>query len=115
MPFGAQWPAFLDAIQDYVVWGPKAVVDSPWDITYVKINYHGQKIEIGDSSAPRIQNGRTGEWIDQVIDFESSVAKTVLGCRIEVMPQDQLIADKKILARDVDLQDIRDITANAQP
>lgn len=111
MPFGnPHWADFLVAIKKYVVWGPGSVVEGAWDLTYLKINYHGQKIEIGDAVDLRIQNYKTGKWIEQVIDFGSSVSKSVLGCQIDVMPVSQLIAYKGILGRDVDLQDIRDLT-----
>ena len=45
MPMGdPHWPEFLAAIETYVVWGPAAVVESHWDLTYLKLNYCGQKI-----------------------------------------------------------------------
>ncbi|MFK8036389.1 MAG: hypothetical protein AB8B94_19830 [Hyphomicrobiales bacterium] len=111
MPFGdPHWTDFLVAIKEYVVWGPGSVVEGAWDLTYLKINYHGQKIEIGDVEDLRIQNSKTGEWIEQVIDFGSSVSRSILGCQVDVMPVSQLIAYKDLLGRDVDQQDIRDLT-----
>ncbi|MEQ5872712.1 hypothetical protein J4E08_22905 [Sagittula sp. NFXS13] len=111
MPFGnPNWEKFLESTGEYVVWGPETIIDGQWDLTYLKINYHGQKIEIGDSADLRIQNYKTGEWIEQAIDYESSVSKSVLGCQIDVMPLGQLMAYKAILGRDVDQQDIRDMT-----
>ena len=111
MPFGHRnWSDFMVSVGKYVVWGPETVVDGQWDLTYLKINYFGQKIEIGDSADLKIQNGKTGEWIEQTIDYEASVSRSVLGCEIDVMPIDQLIAYKAILGRGVDQQDIRDLT-----
>jgi hypothetical protein len=111
MPFGSpHWADFIVSISAYIVWGPKNVVDGQWNLTYLKINYFGQKIEIGDSADIKIQNGKSGGWVEQAIDYESSVFKSVLGCQINVMPIDQLVAYKAILGRDVDLQDIRELT-----
>ncbi|MEP5760579.1 MAG: hypothetical protein ABJ327_14955 [Litoreibacter sp.] len=111
MPFSnPRWRDFLEDIDPYVVWGPKAVVEGAWDLTYLKANYHGQKIEIGDTADLKIQSSMTGEWVKQVIDFETSIAKSLLDCEIKVMPVDQLIAYKRLLGRDVDQQDVRELT-----
>lgn len=111
MPFGdPRWTGFLTDIEAYVVWGPDSVIEGAWDLSYLKIVYHGQKIEIGDSADLRIKDVKTGEWIEQAIDYKSSVSKSVLGCKIDVMPMDQLVAYKKILGRDVDQHDIRELT-----
>jgi predicted metal-dependent phosphoesterase TrpH len=40
---------FIDFIQQHIYWGPKHEKDDCWDSTYLKMNYAGQKIEIGDS------------------------------------------------------------------
>lgn len=111
MPFSdPNWPNFLASVDTYVFWGPRSVVEGAWDLTYVKISYSGQKIEIGDCANLRIQDYETGQWINQVIDFGSSVSKTILDCQIDVMPVDQLIAYKQLLGRDVDQQDVRELT-----
>lgn len=115
MPFGdPHWPDFLTAVTNYVVWGPESVVEGAWDLTYVKISYLGQKIEIGDSENLKIQDCETGRWVDQVIDFHTSVSRTILGCRIAVMPVDQLITYKRLLGRDVDKHDVRQLTFTQQ-
>jgi len=106
-----RWPDFLAAIGTYLVWGPDAVVEGAWDLTYLKINYCGQKIEIGDSARLKIRSCKTGEWVEQFIDYRSSVSKPVFGCQVDVMPLDQLIAYKKILGREVDQQDIYELAA----
>ncbi|WP_299821296.1 hypothetical protein [uncultured Jannaschia sp.] len=113
MPFGdPRWTGFLDTVKGYVTWGPDSVVEGAWDLTYVKINYHGQKIEIGDCENLMIQDWQTGKWINQSIEFGSSVSRTILGCEIDVMPVDQLIAYKQLLGRDVDQQDVRELTSS---
>lgn len=111
MPFGdSNWPNFLSEIETYVTWGPASVVEGAWDLTYIKINYNGQKIEIGDCENLKIRDCQTGTWINQRIDFESSISRTILGCKIDVMPLSDLIAYKKLLGRDVDKQDVQELT-----
>lgn len=76
--------AFLAAIQDYIIWGPEHYMDAHWDIIYLKIDYYGQPIEIGDSD-----DARSKKWILQDIDYCVSRQCTVLGCQIYVMPLEQ--------------------------
>ncbi|MEM1077729.1 MAG: MazG-related protein [Pseudomonadota bacterium] len=112
MPFAdPNWAGFLDAVTPYLTWGPETVVEGQWDLTYLKLLYHGQKIEIGAAEHICIQNKATGAWVPQRIDFETSETRSVLGAAIEVMPKAQLIAYKRLLAREVDLIDIRDLEA----
>ncbi|WMS44788.1 hypothetical protein RDV64_10560 [Acuticoccus sp. MNP-M23] len=104
---------FLADIAQHVVWGPEAVVDGPWDIFYMKLVHGGQKIEIGDSAHPKIRDAASGEWVCQHIDFAASVQKDVFGCTVPVMPAAQLIAYKTMLDREVDRQDISEISCRA--
>jgi len=109
-PFSSlQWPCFLESISNNVVWGPRSVVDGPRDLTYLKIAFRCQRVEIGGSANLRIRDCKTGEWVDQTIDFGSSVSLPVFGREIKVMPRDQLIAYKRTVGRDVDLQDIEQL------
>ncbi len=104
-PFSSlQWPGFLASVSDKVVWGLRSVIDALWDLTYVKFAFHDQKVEIGDSAELRIRDCKTGEWVDQAIDFGPSVSLPGLGREIKVMPREQLIAYKCTLGRGVDLQ-----------
>lgn len=110
-PFAhSNWSNFLTSISKYVVWGPQSVVDGQWDLTYLKIDYHGQRIEIGDCDDVLLKNGETGAWIRQRIDIEHSVSRSVLGRDVNVMPLQQLIEYKRVLGRDVDQQDIQELT-----
>lgn len=110
VPLGPDAAAFLQDIDPYIVWGPEAVVAGSWDITYLKLNYEGQKIEIGASAQPKIEDAATGDWVTKRIDLDTSVLKEVFGCKVRVMPVAQLIAYKRVLGREVDLTDIRDLT-----
>jgi len=85
-------------------------VHGQWDLTYLKLDYCEQPIEIGDSGSLKIQDGRTGQWVAQHIDYRSSVPRSVLGRTVDVIPAAQLIAYKTLLDRDVDRQDVRDLT-----
>ncbi|MFS4436824.1 hypothetical protein ACMA5I_01285 [Paracoccaceae bacterium GXU_MW_L88] len=101
---------FIDSIAPSIIWGPETLVEGPWSLTYVKLDHAGQRIEIGSPDRLALRDGRTGAWMPQEIDFASSVRREVLGQTVWVMPRAALIAYKTILHRDVDLDDIAEIS-----
>ena len=63
----------LEEVRPFVVWGPEHHTGDKWDLTYLEIDYHGQRIELGDSSSdPRYFNAEDGRWERQRIDFGNS-------------------------------------------
>lgn len=100
---------FLKSIEKYIYWGPNDVVDGPWKIRYLKMNYEGQKIEIGDIKDAAIFDHKNKVWVDQNIDLAASVKNILLGIEVSVMPRTQLIDYKHMLDRDVDRQDIAEM------
>ena len=101
----------LAEIKLYITWGPAYYLDDWWDLTYLKIDYHGQLIEIGDSSTnPRFYNPRDQRWESQTIDFARSNILRLYDVEVAVMPQDELLAYKAMLDREVDHLDIQQVT-----
>ena len=110
MPFSdARWPNFLADLEPYIVWGPETVTEGSWSLTYLKLSYRGQKVEIGDSAGLRLWDLHSSVWIEQIIDYRPSVSRVVFGCTIDVMPLDQLVSYKTLLGRNVDQMDIREL------
>lgn len=96
----------------YVVWGPEHYRDAHWDIIFAKLEFAGQKIELGDSSDAFFRDPRSGAWVRQEIAYERSVWRDVLGVRVPVMPMAELIAYKRLLDRDVDRLDLAELGAS---
>lgn len=101
---------FLTSVDEFIYWGPSTVVEGPWSITYLKMNYSGQKIEIGDIKKVALFDHKNGVWIDQKIDLKDADQASLLGIDVHVMPRSQLIEYKRILDRDVDRQDIAEMS-----
>lgn len=80
-----------------------------WDLEYFQLIYHGQKIEIGLSQNTKIQSHKDGSWHPLEIHFAESIYKTYQGIELPVMPVQQLIEYKGILAREVDQIDIKEL------
>ena len=102
---------FLKNIQKYIYWGPNDVVDGPWRINYLKLSYQGQKIEIADTKNAAIFDHKNNIWVDQNIELNASFKTKLLGLDVAVIPKVQLIEYKQILDREVDRQDIKEMSA----
>lgn len=86
---------------------PARHVGDQWDIVFMQLEYAAQKIELGGADHVRIASGATGTWVTQRIKLVSAVwMDTGLGVTMPVMPRDDLVAYKRLLAREVDLEDV---------
>lgn len=104
----------LEKVKPFFTWGPERHAGGEWNLTFLKIDYRGQRIELGDSStAPCYFNRKVGRWEEQRIDYGSSVTVGVFGIEVEAMPKDELIRYKRHLGREVDLIDIEQLTSDA--
>ena len=102
--------AALEEIYPHVYWGPKYYVDDCWDLTYLKADSRGQKVELGDSSSePKFFDKGAGRWVLQRVDYGASVRVELFGVRAAVMPDEELVRYKLALGREVDLVDAEQI------
>lgn len=95
--------------KEYITFGPAHHVGEKWDLTYLQFDFAGQKVEIGSDKVCKIFDPTAQEWHQKVIDFERYKLIELYGKRVRVMTKDDLITYKKILSREVDLEDIRQI------
>ncbi len=103
--------AALEEIRPHIYWGPEHYVDEQWDLTYLKADFGGQKVELGNSCThPRYFDVEAGRWEAQRVAYGSSVTIRVFGVEAEVMPKDELIRYKRRLGREVDLIDVEQLT-----
>ena len=84
-------------------------IEEGWDLEYMQLIYKGQKIEIGLVPGVKLQQ-KNGDWVNQTIDFTTSVMSEFEGVRLPLMPKVQLIQYKTILSREVDIFDIQAIS-----
>jgi hypothetical protein len=103
--------AALEEIRSHVYWGPEHYVDDCWDLTYLKADFRGQKVELGDSSSdPRFFDKAVGRWVPQRVHYEAGVGIELFEVRAAVMPEEELVRYKLALGREVDLSDVEQIT-----
>lgn len=111
IPFDKARPA-LEEMQPYIVRQPLPHRSDSWDLVYLALDYQGAYIEIGDTSTnPRFFNRIDQRWEAQQIDFASSCIVHLYGVELPVMPRSELVRYKTMLDREVDHQDIAEITA----
>lgn len=115
IPLREVWPMLLPEVSRFVTWGPAHYRNAHWDITFVKLTYAGQAIEFGDSTDAFFFDPVSKEWTRQVITYEQSEWREVLGVQVPVMPRLELIQYKQRLGRPVDLLDLQEITGPGAP
>ena len=104
-------PGLLTELHPYTVWGPEHFQDAARDLVFMKIDFDGIRIEIGDSVLhPRYFNAYQHRWVDQRVDYDRSRRRIVLGVPVDVMPLADLLDYKRGLARPVDRQDIAELS-----
>ena len=93
---------------------PSHYRDENWDLTFMRLAYEGRTIELGGADGSRYFDRRAGHWCEANIDFALSVERAIFGVSVPVMPLEQLVEYKQRLDREVDRQDIAQITAGTQ-
>ena len=100
----------LEEIRPYVTRELMPHLSASWDLVYMALNYQGQDIEIGNTSpTPRFFNHRDGHWELQAIDHTRSNVVNIYGVAANIMPKDELLNYKAMLAREVDAIDLKQI------
>ena len=106
----------LEEISPHVVWGPEHHADEEWDLTFLKADFGGQRVELGDSSGdPKFSERETGRWVAQRIDYAAGVRVELIEVRAWVMPEAELVRYKLLLGREVDLEDVGGILGRRGP
>jgi hypothetical protein len=109
-------PMIAEAAAPYLTRAPARHVDHHWDIVYTKLTYEGQPVEFGGADTVRIRDRATGECIGQEIRFAAGERREVFPNVIAtVMPAAELIRYKRLLDREVDRQDIAELSRDDDP
>ncbi|KPQ20413.1 hypothetical protein [Halomonas sp. HL-93] len=84
-----------------------------WDLTYVQFKYEGIKVEVGNAEGAHIFDAASQAWVPLNIDFARYETVNLLGLALPLMLKEDLIRYKSMLARPVDLDDIRAMRGRA--
>ena len=95
--------------KEHLVRAPTHHEDKNWDITFMSLEYEGQRIELGGADGARYFDRQRDVWTDVKINFAQPVLRHVFDVEIPVMPFDDLVAYKRALDRKVDRADLMEM------
>lgn len=90
----------------YVTFGPEKYVDEYWDLEWMALSYHNQKIEIGNGDVVRICDHASQKWLDASVNFEHHEVIPIFDIPVPVIAKSKLIWYKRRLHRKVDEIDV---------
>lgn len=93
-------------VQSYITFGPVQFKNENWDLYLMTLNYNGQEIDLGGAYHAKIYDKKNKKWVNIITDFSKVNYIDIEGLKLPVINREDLIAYKKILAREVDLQDL---------
>lgn len=99
----------LPCVRDYVVYGPETYRDECFDIKLMTLDYHGQGIDLSVSDGAKLYDKRKGTWQSGKTDFLSSEKILINELLVPVIPREDLLEYKMMIARSMDVEDIRSI------
>lgn len=97
-------------VADYTVWGPEREEAECFELLILILAYGGQMIEICGGDSVRMLDHESGEWVDAATDFSKVERLRVMGIEVPVMAREELLAYKRLGAREVDLIDVAEIS-----
>ncbi|MFA5870916.1 MAG: hypothetical protein WC842_03460 [Candidatus Paceibacterota bacterium] len=98
----------LKNVGPYIIFGPTQSKDKNWDLKLMTLLYDDQKIDISESEA-KFFNKKIKQWENCSSDLRSRNMVDIYGKVVPVEPIESLIAYKTKLAREVDLEDVRQL------
>jgi hypothetical protein len=100
----------IPEVKDYVISGLEFYEDENWKLNIITLNYKGQEIDLAGIDEAQIYNQLSEKWEKLPVDFSTNVELRINGLSVPLIPKEELVAYKKKLRREVDLEDIRQLS-----
>lgn len=100
--------SIVEDVKPYIIFGPARYKDLNWDLELMTLLYEGQEIDIAGINS-KIFNQNTGKWEKCPSNIHDVTIIEIYGKKVPVEPIKSLIAYKSKLAREVDLEDIKQL------
>lgn len=101
--------ALLPFFQPFVSKPLKHYCEEGWDLEYLQLIYENQKIEIGLNPGTKIFNTSNQQWVSLDINLAESVQRNFHGLTLPVINTSSLVKYKRVLNREVDQIDIKEL------
>lgn len=105
----SKFDLLIDEVKPYITYGPERFKSDKWDLMLMTLNYRDQEIDLSGADSTYIFNEQMQQWIKLDEDFSKVNLKTIFDLSLPVIPIKNLINYKKILSREVDLIDLKQI------
>jgi len=92
----------------FIKFGPAKYKDDNWDLELLTLIYEGQEIDIAGVEA-KIFNHATKEWENSFANLDNVNLIDVYSKIVRIETLDSLVTYKSKLARDVDLEDVKQL------
>jgi hypothetical protein len=102
-------PRLVEGVKPYIVFGPARYLDENWDLNLMTLQYLGQEIDLAGADA-KIFNQKTKLWETLASSTGDIELKEVYNKKVPLESRRSLIFYKTKLAREVDLEDVRQIS-----
>jgi len=104
---GDRFEDLFPEVKKYITFGPAQYIDEEWNLKLMTLVYEGQEIDIADEDTIRFFDKTNHAWVIGRCDFSKYETKNIYGISIPVIPKESLIAHKKKIGREVDIEDAR--------
>lgn len=101
-----KFKVILPMIKKYVIFGPGNYLDENWDLQLITVSHNGQEIDLAGAYEKKIFDHTKQEWVAFPADFSTSEYREIYNMKVPLIRKEKLIEYKKILARDVDIEDV---------
>lgn len=100
----------VEEVQPYIIFGPGRYTDENWNLELMTLKYEGQEIDIAGVEA-KIFNHKTKQWEPCSGSLQSVEMREVFGKEVPIESRSSLIAYKTKLGRDVDVEDVKQLSS----
>jgi len=100
----------LPDVKPYIIFGPAHYQDEAFQVMLMTLDYQGIPIDVGGAYQTRVYDKSNSVWISAPADFSKLKIVNLHGLDIPVVAKSDLVEYKKALARDVDREDIRQLS-----
>jgi hypothetical protein len=97
-------------LKSTIVYGPAIYQSDEWDLMLMTLDYKNQPIDLCGAYQTKIYDKNSQQWVAIPVNFSTTQIKTIFGLDVPVINKSELIYYKKILAREVDIIDINQIS-----
>lgn len=101
-----KFESITEDVKEYIIMGPQRFMNDNWDLYMMTLRFKNQDIDIGSGDV-KIRPNKEGQWVSNITDFSKSEQGEIFDMTVPIIPKEELIKYKKVLSREVDLEDIK--------